>query len=152
MQDRPCFYPECQLNLKLKNQLMCTCQSIACSRGNLYGVGAGESEPIWSGLLSANRPGRPSEIICFSPELSSAALTGHNRTRAKAPSVLIIFYSNGSFLILLFSHTLLNDLQFAAESEVGSCCRTVRPWDRSLSQQSLGWRRAAVLWWFIIYN
>lgn len=46
MQDSPCFYPECQLNLKLKNQLMCTCQSIACSHGNIYGVGAGESEPI----------------------------------------------------------------------------------------------------------
>lgn len=152
MQDSPCFYPECQLNLKLKNQLMCTCQSIACSHGNIYGVGAGESEPIWSGLLGANRPGRPSEIICFSPEHSSAALTGHNLTRAKAPSVLIIFYSHSSFLILLFSHKLLNDLQFATESEVGSCCHTVQPWDWSLSQQSLGWRQGSVLWSFIVYN
>lgn len=152
MQDSPCFYPECQLNLKLKNQLMCTCQSIACSHGNIYSVGAGESEPIWSGLLSANRPGRPSEIICFPAEHSSAALTGHNLTRAKAPSVLIIFYSHSSFLILLFSQKLLNDLQFATESEVGSCCHTVPPWDWSLSQQSLGWRQDSVLWWFIVYN
>lgn len=58
--------------------------------------------------------------------------------RAKAPSVLIIFYSHSSFLILLYSQKLLSDLQVATESEVGSCCHTVQPWDWSLSQQSLG--------------
>lgn len=124
MQDRPYFYPKCQLNLKLKNQLMCTCQSIACSHGNIYSVGADGSEPIWSGLLKKNRPGRPSEIICFSPEHSSVALTGHNHTLAKAPSVSIIFYYHSSFLILLFSQKLLNDLQSATESGTVSYSHT----------------------------
>lgn len=102
MQDSPRFYPKCQHNLKLKNQLMCTCQSIARSHGKFHDVGAGESEPIWSGLLKKNQPGRPSEIICFAPEHSSVSLTAHNHTRAKAPSVLLIFFPLPFFLIPFF--------------------------------------------------